>query len=246
MSAGGMIAHMQAGTGYALAIETSSAMGFVTLGRDGQVVAERALSGPRRHAVEIVATVAALCADHGLPSGDLREVYVSAGPGSFTGLRLGITVARMLAFARNVGVVAVPTLEVIAQNALEVDQPPTQVAVILDAKRSNVFAAVFERHGDGYAASCDPAEMEPFAFLSTQARGCAVMGEGVRYHRAAVERSGLKVLPERLWPPQAGIVYRLGLARARAGRFDDPRTLIPMYIRPPEAEEKYALRHGTR
>lgn len=214
------------------------------MGNDGQVLAEQSLSGPRRHATEFVATLAALCAKQEVRAGDLHEVYVSAGPGSFTGLRLGITVARMLSFAQRARVVAVPTLEVIAQNAMGTDPVPDRVVVVLDAKRSHIFGALFERNGSVYEAVEEPVEVEPYTYLSAQPDGCAVLGEGVAYHRAAVAQSGMRILPESNWPPQVGILYRLGHAKARAGRFVQPRALIPVYIRPPEAEEKFALRES--
>ncbi len=237
---------MRAGSIYGLAIETSSALGSVALGQDDRILAARTLSGPRRHASEFVSTLAALCAAQEVRAVGLHEVYVSAGPGSFTGLRLGITVARMLAFAGDARMVAVPTLEVIAQNAMGADPVPAQVVVVLDAKRSRIFGGLFQRNGMVYEAVAEPAEVEPYTYLSAQAPGCAVLGEGVAYHRPAVERSGLRILPESLWPPRVDVLYRLGHAKARAGQFEQPRSLIPVYIRPPEAEEKFALRRSPK
>ncbi|GAG38136.1 unnamed protein product, partial [marine sediment metagenome] len=219
---------------YALAFETSSALGSVAVGRDGEVLGTRAFSGPRMHASDFFPTLDALCRAHSVQPGAVVRVYVSAGPGSFTGLRIGITAARIIALAGGVRVVAVPTLEVIAQNALDAAEPPEQVAVILDAKRGRVYAAAFAYGDEAFVPTCDPAEVEPGAFLAKQERACAILGEGVASHRDAVEATGLRVLAESLWPPRAETVYRLGLARALRGEFDDPRALIPIYLRPPE------------
>jgi len=228
--------------GYGLAFETSGAIGQITLGDAGSTLETRSLSGPRRHAAEFLPTVAALCRDHSVNPSAIRHIYVSAGPGSFTGLRIGITAARMIALATGADIVAVPTLEVVAQNAMDASPPPDYVAVVLDAKRKRVYAAAFRRLDIEYAPTSDPAEVAPADFLARQPRTCAVLGEGVAYHRKAIEASGLVVLPDALHAPRAETVYRLGVQRARRGLADDPRRLIPVYIRPPEAEEKWLLR----
>ncbi len=235
----------------ALAVETSGAIGSIALGTGSRILATNVFDRPRAHAVEFFPAIELLCRNHGIAPGDIHELYVSSGPGSFTGLRIGITAVRTIAFATGARIVAVPTLEVIAQNAAEADPPPETLAVILDAKRRHVYTAVFHReasNGDsgagaesfGYVPLTDPVEAEPKEFLAVQDRSCAVLGEGVLYHREAIERSGLRVLPESAYRPRAEIVYRLGRIRAAQGEFSEPRLLIPTYIRPPEAEEKWA------
>ncbi len=177
--------------------------------------------------------------------GQVGGVYVSSGPGSFTGLRIALTAARMLALATGASIVPVPTLEVIAQNAADAHQQPNRVAVILDAKRSRVYAAAFVRHHDRYVCETGPVEADPSEFLAIQYAldpSSAVLGWGVFEHRESVEASGLVVLEESLHDPRAETVYRLGRWRADEGRFADRRTVVPIYVRPPEAEEKWAQR----
>jgi len=260
---------------FGLAFETSSALGEVALGRGSQVIEVRRFSGPRRHAVEFVATIDSVCQSKGVRPSMISAVYVSCGPGSFTGLRIGITAARVLGLACETSIVAVPTLEVIAQNALLLDGPgldagsfegsaagragdggkaevlvtqaPDRVAVVLDAKRSRVYAASFARVDDRYVAVSAPIEVAADEFLAEQRAidpACAVLGEGVIYHREAVEASGLAVLSESLFQPRAATVYTLGVLRASEGKFTDRRSLVPTYIRAPEAEEKWRERHG--
>lgn len=231
---------------FVLAFETSCALGAVALGRGASALASSTFSGPRKHATEFLPAVDSLCRAHEVAPDNIALVCVSGGPGSFTGLRIGITAARLLALALGTPVVTVPTLKVIAQNALAVPDPPTHVAVLLDAKRRRVYAAAFERHTNGYEPLCAPAEVDPQVFLGQQTRSCAVMGEGVAYHREAVEATGLRVLPETTSRPLAETVLRLGVERARAGEYENPRTVVPVYIRPPEAEEKWAQRQQTQ
>lgn len=252
---------------YGLAFETSSAIGRIALGRGDEILGACRLDAPRAHAMQFLPAIAAICNEHDIGPGDIGTVYVSCGPGSFTGLRISVTTARMMAMAGGARLVAVPTLEVIAQNALDLPeshtQPtptpasgngldhahaglPSRVVVVLDAKRSRVYACGFVRRGDRYSPDGDPIEADPAEFLSEQSKldpTCAVLGEGVLYHRAAIEAVGLPILPERSHLPRAETVYRLGLAMARRGLFSDRRALIPVYVRPPEAEEKWRLQH---
>lgn len=232
---------------FGLAFETSSALGSVALGCGHEVFEVRRLSGPRMHAVEFLPTIDALCRTHDVRPTSVRRVYVSSGPGSFTGLRIGITAARMMGLAFEADLVSVPTLEVIAQNALGASPAPDRVVVVLDAKRRRVYAASFVRRDYRYVAVTGPVETDPTRFISEQMAvdsSCAVMGEGVLFHGEAVVSAGASILPETLFPPSAETVFRLGAERADQGRFDDRRTLIPTYVRPPEAEEKWQQRHG--
>lgn len=236
----------ETGSSYCLALETSSALGGVALGRGRDLIEARSFTEVRRHARDLISIVDALCRDHSVEPAMIRAVYLSRGPGSFTGLRIAATAARMISLACAAKLVAVPTLEVIAQNGAAAATPPDQLAVILDAKRQRVYAAPFVRRGGCYQATDEAVEVDPGEFLSRQDRSCAIMGEGVRYHRAAVERSGLTVLPETLFAPRVEQVFRLGVLRARQGLFEDRRSLVPLYVRPPEAVEKWAEREAAK
>jgi tRNA threonylcarbamoyladenosine biosynthesis protein TsaB len=157
-----------------------------------------------------------------------------------------MTVARTLAWAGEMRAVRVPTLEVIAQNALEADPQPSHVAVLLDAKRQRVYAAAFELRNDHYRRLTEPAEVDVEQFAATLPTGCALMGEGIPYHQPAIDRTGLPVLPQSLSRARAEVVSRLGFARATIGQFDALPDLVPTYVRRPEAEEVWERRHGQQ
>ena len=159
--------------------------------------------------------------------------------------------------------------DVIAENAAVLDSPPPHLVVVLDAKRGQVFAAVYTRLGmstpgpaaagglesataAGQAASptrayrriVEPCLIEPARLLADAPRPLAVIGEGIEYHRPAIDASGAMVLDPSLWPPRAGNVHRVGWGLAQAGQFTPPRMLVPFYLRRPEAEELWEKRHG--
>jgi tRNA threonylcarbamoyladenosine biosynthesis protein TsaB len=228
-----------------LAIETSGRIGSIAVGTVQGVVASTRLAGEMKHATDLLPAVEKILKSQGWPADSITDVFVSIGPGSFTGLRIGVSIARTLAWSIGSRVVAVPTLDALARNALIAQPVPAHVAVILDAKRSQVYAAAYSLSG-----TCPPVIEatleEPARFLARCPSSTAVLGEGIRYHRAAVDASGLSVLDPELWVPRAENVFAMGLERAQAGLFTPSGELLPLYIRRPEAEEKWELLHPSR
>ena len=229
----------------ALAIETAGRESSVALvdpaAIDGPVVAEADFAGGLRHAAGLLPLIDRLLRDRGWSPADLAEVYVSAGPGSFTGLRVGITAAKTLAIATGARLVAVPTLSVIVENA------PTETAhavVLLDARRGQVFAGRYERV-DGRWVEREPAHLEPLAAVLARApRPLVLLGEGIIAHRDTIP-ADVAVTPEPLWRPQAAVVARLGLLLSASQQFVDPDRFVPTYLRKAEAEEKWDAEHGA-
>ena len=226
----------------ALALETSGRTGSVAVVVDGRVKREEQFSHGLRHAAGIVPIIDRLCREQGWSPADVEEVYVSAGPGSFTGLRVGVTVAKTLAFATGARVVAVPTAEVLARNA-----PPgwENVVIVLDAKRDQVFTATFANDGAGRPVQREPAQLDSLAAVLERAgRPVHLIGEGIPYHQKFIPPgdTGIIVTPPELWRARAAAVAEVGHAMARRGQFTDPNRLVPIYVRKPEAEEKYEAR----
>src|SRR5258706_15103665 len=118
----------------ALAIETSGRIGSVALVDENESIEEREFPHGLQHAAGLIPLIDEMCETRGWKAADLREIYVSAGPGSFTGLRIGITLAKTLAFVTGAKLVAVPTMRVLVENAPEA----RHVIVVLDAKRDQI------------------------------------------------------------------------------------------------------------
>src|SRR6476661_9836696 len=125
----------------ALALETSGRTGSVALARDGAVLVEEQFPHGLKHAAGIIPIVDRLCRGKGWTPADFEEVYVSAGPGSFTGLRVGVTVAKTLALATGARLVPVPTADVLVRN---LPAGWERAVIVLDAKRGQIFTAVYE------------------------------------------------------------------------------------------------------
>jgi tRNA threonylcarbamoyladenosine biosynthesis protein TsaB len=243
----------------ALAIETSSRTGSIAAVEDGSVRAEEQFEHGLQHAAQIIPIIDRLCRGQGGQGGrgwtprDLDELYVSAGPGSFTGLRIGITLAKTFSFATGAKLVAVPTVRVLVENA-----PPEarHVVLVLDAKREQIFTARFERacgeQGDRGDAGAwierEPAHLDSLTNMLERApRPVHLLGEGLPFHEKFIPRAdadaGVIVTPAELWRPRARVVAQIGGAMARAGEFSDPDRFAPIYLRKPEAQEKWEARN---
>jgi len=229
-----------------LVIETSSRFGSTALADAAGLVETARLPGQMRHAGELLPAIEQMLARRGWQPDQLTDLFVSIGPGSFTGLRVGVTVARTLAWSAKLRIVAVPTLDALARNALAADPVPAHVVVLLDAKRGQVYGAVYACDRDaGRCRSLQGAHLaDPADLLAACPRPLAVLGEGVRYHCQAVADSGARVLEETLWWPAAEQVYHVGMQMACANRYTRGADLLPLYIRRPEAEEKWEKLYG--
>jgi tRNA threonylcarbamoyladenosine biosynthesis protein TsaB len=127
----------------ALAIETSARVGSIAaVTAGGAVVAEEQFQHGLQHAAQIVPILDRVCRAQGWSPQEIEHLYVSAGPGSFTGLRIGVTLGKTMALATGVKLVAVPTVRVLAENA---PADARHVVIVLDAKRDQIFTARFER-----------------------------------------------------------------------------------------------------
>lgn len=230
-------------TGKAIAIETSGRSGSVALAVQGTVLREEQFAHGLKHAAGIVSIIDRLVREQGWTPREVEQVYVSAGPGSFTGLRVGITVAKTLAWALGARVVAVPTLRVLAENA-----PPgwQNLILVLDAKRDQIFTARFANES-GRIVEVEGARLDTLAaMLARSARPVHLLGEGIPYHRQHLDgMADVVETDESAWRGRAAVVAKIGWELAGSDRFTDPEHLTPIYIRRPEAEEKWQALHKT-
>jgi tRNA threonylcarbamoyladenosine biosynthesis protein TsaB len=247
----------------ALAVETSSRIGSVATVRDGTVLAEEQFPHGLQHAAHVIPIIDRLCRRESWKPAEIDEIYLSIGPGSFTGLRIGVTVAKTMALANGVKLVAVPTLRVLAENA---PSDARHVIIVLDAKRNQIFTARYDRlspspgtPGEGKAVAagdragegwreCEPAHLDSLAvILSRSPRPVHLLGEGIPYHQNFIAKDdpAIIITPSELWRPRASVVAKLGYPMARVGAFADPDRLAPAYIRPPEAQEKWQESHSN-
>jgi tRNA threonylcarbamoyladenosine biosynthesis protein TsaB len=220
-----------------LGIETSGWEGSIALLRNGALVAERALSRTgRRHARTLVSELRELLASASATPRDVELVAVSVGPGSFTGLRVGVVCAKTFAYATGCTVVGVDTFEAIAAGSpSDVDR----VVVLADAQRGDLYAGRYARSAtrDEWRREGEIEIQRAEEFIAGLPRDTVVTGPGAARCSAALEAVA-RVLPAESGVPRAADVAAIGERRALAGETDDVWRLEPVYVRKSGAEEK--------
>ncbi len=219
-----------------LAIETSSRSGSIALGRAGRLIEHAPVPAPIRHDLELMPTLATLCECHGVRPDDLGRLYISIGPGSFTGLRMGIATARMLARATGAKLVAVPTLDVLVQNALADPTSPRFAAACVMLRPDRVYARLYERSGESLMPLAEPDQRSLVDFLLDWPDGTRLYGAPLpeippEYACRAIPAGSPYDVPH------AEALWCLGELQAAQGRYTDPAALVPLYVRPPDAVE---------
>ena len=230
---------------FAIAVETSGSRGSVLVARGLEILSSATFKVEQQHGVQLLPTVDALSKQAGIDPAQFDAVYVSGGPGSFTGLRIGITFAKAMAFALECKVVRVPSLDVLAQNALDLPAKPNRVISIFDAKRGNVFGRTFELCDGLYEPVDEPKERSPREYLA-QHSPATILGAGVERHRDVIEQSeDITIAGNDYDFGRAEWVLRLGAKMANQNQFISLDQLIPIYIRKPDAEEKWEARQAA-
>lgn len=226
-----------------LAIDTSLAPGSVAaLVRSAAGIRreERPLGPAGEHARRLMTELSAAADACGWRLAEADLVAVVRGPGSFTGLRVGVTAAKALCWSTGARLVGVPGFEVVARRTAEAMKTGGQVAVAFDAGRGDVYAAaVTAEPGSPSDWSVGTATLAPAgSWLASIPPGACVSGPALEALADAARDRGLAVAPREAWFPTASDAATIALCRADAGTVDDPHTLLPEYSRPSYAEEK--------
>ena len=228
-----------------LSIETSGRSGSIALleGKDGdaKLAGEVLLAGSQRTAQVLAPAIEDLLTKAGWAAGSIELVAVVVGPGSFTGLRIGVTTAKTLAYAVGAKVVAVDTLRVLAAQA-PADGAP--LWAIVDAQRQELFAAQFAGGGSNLPQVTSETEiLSAEGWLAGLRPGDRVTGRALG-RLADRLPAGVVVVAEEFWQPTASAAGWVGWALYQQGQQDDVWTLVPHYYRPSAAEEKEKTRRG--
>jgi tRNA threonylcarbamoyladenosine biosynthesis protein TsaB len=216
-----------------LGIETATTVCGAALVRDGNIVRESLLDAGRVHAEKLMGQIETVLGPDGMVS--LSGVAVSIGPGSFTGLRIGVSVAKGIAFAGSLPLAAVPTLEALALHAAEADHMDagTRLLAALDARRDEVYCQLFEVTESGPVPLWDARDMTLGALMEEMHGSPArVTGEGAaKVLSWPGAPAALRMVPGDASRCSAGSVARLGEKLLLAGKADDLSALEPRYIK---------------
>lgn len=213
-----------------LGIETATDVCAAAVDVDGAIVCSASLDRPRKHAERLVPMMDDVLQVAGLTPGQIDAVAVSAGPGSYTGLRIGVSTAKGLALATGARFVAVSSLQAMALAAAA--DPGSAVLAAFTARRAEVYIASFVIGPDGIpVAGIGPLAGSPAELLRElsldPSRSVTIVGDGGRIVAETLSREGIAFLRDPLARPSAAAVARLG----RTANPVDLERFEPYYLR---------------
>jgi tRNA threonylcarbamoyladenosine biosynthesis protein TsaB len=229
-----------------LGIETSTRQGGAALVGEEGLVSEYTLNVEVTHSERLLPAIDRMLHDAGATLGALGGLAVSIGPGSFTGLRIGLSTAKGLAYATGLPLVGVPSLEALAWAVPAARWP---VCPVLDARKQEVYAALFRHEPAGLRRIMEDRALAPEALCALIRKPTLFLGDGVAAYGALFAR----LLGERFLLPPPGsrgarpaCVAHLGRERLLRGERDAVDALVPRYLRPSEAELRRASAPAVR
>jgi tRNA threonylcarbamoyladenosine biosynthesis protein TsaB len=222
-----------------LILETSGRVGQVAVAAGSALRGIRRLDEARRHARDLAPAVAELLAGPGWKPRDLHAVVVSRGPGSYTGLRVGIISAKTLAYATGCALIPLDTFAIIATQA---PAEAETLDVLADAQQDRLYTQQFQRGVAGWQQTTPLTIVSAAEWLTKHDSNTWISGPGAGIVANRLS-AGCRIvdLPSR--DPHVETLAALGLARYQSKQFDDLWTLEPLYARPSSAEEKWQS-HG--
>lgn len=220
-----------------LGVETATSVGSVAIVEESGLIAELTLKEKVSHSERLLPTIDLLLSKSKLSFSEIDALSVSRGPGSFTGLRIGISTIKGLAMAGNKPVVAIPSLDALAENYLGSD---LLICPMIDARKDEVFTALYRRnHTRGLQKLTSDLAIAPPDFLPTIKGKVGFLGDGSQRYRALIEDllgDRAVFAPPWLHFPRAAVIAYRGLEEIKSGNSADVDKLTPLYVRAPDAE----------
>jgi tRNA threonylcarbamoyladenosine biosynthesis protein TsaB len=228
-----------------LGIDTSTMSGSIGLIRDERLLSEYILNISITHSERLLGAIDLVLKNACCAIGDLDGFAVSLGPGSFTGVRIGVSTVKGLAYATQKPVVGVSALDVLAS---QVSPTPYLICPIIDARKAEVYAAFYRYDDKDILKRISPYNaIGPEELIKRIEERTIFIGDGVKTYESLL-RNCLPTIatfpPAPLHVPHGSTVAKLGLELLREGNYLDPATFVPLYIRPSEAETKWSHQHS--
>jgi len=233
-----------------LSIDTATPVAGVSLVDDNTIRYEGLVNNGYKHSRNILGMIDTALRQSGCDLADVDAIAVTTGPGSFTGLRIGLATAKGLALAAGKPLIGIPTLDAVAHS---LDWRSGLICPVMNARKGEVYASFYRETGNGLERLSEYVAVSPdilagMALGLMEEAGCRTVimaGDGVKEYRERLQGSlGTSLLiPPEHWLPRASSVGVLAARRWAGGQKDDVYSLVPNYVRPSEAEVKL-LRAG--
>lgn len=218
-----------------LALDTASKSCSVALLDDREAVVEYTLTHGDTHSRYVMGMIHEVLRAVWWSMQDLEGVAVTIGPGSFTGLRIGLSTVKGLSMAAGLPVVGVSTLEALAYPFSTSEK---LLCPMLDARRKEVYAALYRYNGSMMECVSRPKAVPPLGVLNRITEPCILTGDGAQaYHDLIIEALGPLAVFANQHIIRAASVGHIAMVRFKSGKTDSPGALEPLYLRSSDAEK---------
>lgn len=225
---------------FVLGIDTATRVAGAAVIGENRLISERFVHNLETHSQNIIPMIGQVMDDAGIKTSDLHGIAVTEGPGSFTGLRIGMSIAKTMGLALDIPVLGVSTLRVLAWNLCQAEG---LICPILDAKKKQVYTCLYRSVSGGLSKLFNPAALsieELICALSPYGSEKIIfLGDGVPVYGDTIRQQ----IGERAFfasminsYPRAAAVAELGLSKLKEGRLGDYTFMQPVYLRKSEAE----------
>ena len=222
-----------------LSIDSSSKVATAAILEDNILLGEYVLNNKKEHSVILLPMIENLLKDCNLSIDDIDGYVVSKGPGSFTGLRIGMATIKGMSFGSNKPYISLSSLEGLAYNLINFDGI---ICSVMDALRENVYAAVYKSNNNALEPLLNPTSMELsdlLDYLKKYTEKVIFVGDGVIKHKEYI----LNNFTNPIFPPdsfniiKASTIAEIGINKLKQGLSDNPNS-GPVYLKKPQAERE--------
>jgi len=218
-----------------LALDTSARHLSIAVGDDKKVVISRTISGKNDLSQSIARYIEETLKKTGLKLKTIDAVTIGLGPGSFTGLRIGLACAKALSMSLQIPIIGVSSLDALAEAFAKEKK---NVCVLVDARRNLFYAAIYAYRDRELRRSTEYL-LAPLAEILKKLTGeVIVVGDGIMLAKDAVKKSGVRAdfAPEKYWKAQAKFLLKLGAERLKSKKIDRAESLTPIYLYPEDCQ----------
>lgn len=227
-----------------LAIDTTTTQSSVCVGGPDGPLASAALGRPQAHGAFLTPAIDFCLRQAGVTAADLTGVAVALGPGLYTGMRVGIAAAQGLAHARQLPVVGLNSLDLLAF-PFRLVRRDRRVAAVIDARRGELFWALYRPAGDGMVRTSDLSVGTPdklVAEVEASPEGTICVGDGAVAHEGVLRAAGAQIASPWIGRPHATALAELAVPRLARGDTQRPEDLRPIYLRAADARINWSRR----
>lgn len=218
-----------------LAIDTATRSVGIALHDGYEIMAEHHWISRRYHTMQLAPEIALMLRRSEKTAAGLTAVAIAKGPGSYTGLRIGMALAKGMALAHNLRMVGIPTLDIIAYSQ---PQRPEPMLAVIHAGRGRLAGMWYKWGSTNWEAQGEPENMTWDKIIDQLAEDTYICGEIGKDGRDILKDDSLAIVASpALSVRRPGILAELGWQRLRAGKTDDPSTLAPNYLQPRSSGE---------